>query len=147
MDLRHSLSLVEGRDHVQVSKDRCGFFARVADSSAGTAIKLAAMPLEGHYERQNTPLYKLSSRELKAAFGALAVTMIAVIAIIVFTAGDSRPGPSQGCIRSTVAGKVGAETISGCGQEAVELCSRAAKFTGPRADTIVADCRAQGVKF
>lgn len=105
------------------------------------------MPLEGHYERQTTPLYKLSSRELKAAFGALAVTVIAMIAVIAFTVGDSRPGPAEGCIRTTVAGKVGAETISGCGQEAVQLCSHAAEFTGPRAETVVADCRAQGVKF
>jgi len=105
------------------------------------------MPLEGHYERQTTPLYKLSSRELKAAFGALAVTVVALIAVIAFTVGDSRPGPAAGCIRATVAGKVGAETISGCGQEAVQLCSHAAEFTGPRAETVVADCRAQGVKF
>jgi hypothetical protein len=105
------------------------------------------MPLEGHYERQTTPLYKLSSRELKAAFGALAVTVIAIIAVIAFTVGDSRPGPAEGCIRSTVAGKVGAETISGCGQEAVRLCSHAAEFTGPRAETVVADCEKQGVRF
>lgn len=109
------------------------------------------MPLEGHYERQNTPLYKLSPRELKAAFAALAVTLVAVIAIVALTAGDSRPGPAQGCIRSTVAGKVGAETISGCGQQAVALCSRAAEFTDERASdrarTIVADCKEQGVRF
>jgi hypothetical protein len=105
------------------------------------------MPLEGHYERQTTPLYKLSGRELRAAIGALVVTVVALLAIVAFTAGDSRPGPAEGCIRSTVAGKVGAETVSGCGQEAVGLCSHAAKFSGPRAETIVADCRAQGVKF
>ncbi|HEY2717174.1 MAG TPA: hypothetical protein VGI73_13225 [Solirubrobacterales bacterium] len=105
------------------------------------------MPLEGHYERQTTPLYKLSPRELKAAFGALAVTVIAIVAVIAFTVGDSRPGPAEGCIRATVAGKVGAETISGCGQEASRLCSHAAEFSGPRAETVVADCEKQGVRF
>jgi hypothetical protein len=105
------------------------------------------MPLEGHYERQTTPLYKLSSRELKAAFGALAVTLVAVIAVVAFTVGDSNPAPAKGCISSEVAGKVGAEMINACGQEAVKVCSHAAKFTGPRAETIIADCRAQGVKF
>ncbi len=105
------------------------------------------MPLEGHYERQTTPLYKLSSRELKAAFAALAVTLVAMIAIVAFTVGDSRPAPAEGCIRTTVAGKVGAETISGCGQEAVRLCSHAAEFSGPRAETVVADCEKQGVRF
>jgi hypothetical protein len=105
------------------------------------------MPLEGHYERQTTPLYKLSSRELKAAFGVLAVTLAALLVVVLATIGDSRPGPAMGCIRSNVAGIVGAETISACGQEAVEVCRRASHFSGDRAETIVADCRTQGVRF
>jgi hypothetical protein len=105
------------------------------------------MPLEGHYERQTTPLYKLSSRELKVAFGALAVTLIAVIAVVAFTVGDSNPAPAKGCIRTEVAGIVGAETINACGREAAQICSHAAKFSGPRPETIVADCEKQGVRF
>lgn len=106
------------------------------------------MPLEGHYERQNTPLYKLSSRELKAAFGALAVTIVAMIVVIAFTVGDSNPPPVAGCINPTVAGIVGAETINACGQEAVEICTHASHFSGnARADTIVADCEKQSVRF
>ena len=109
------------------------------------------MPLEGHYERQTTPLYKLSSRELKAAFGALVVTVVAMVAIVAFTVGDDRPGPAEGCIRSTVAGKVGAETVSGCGQEAVALCAHAASFAdvpgNTRSQTVLADCKQQGVEF
>jgi hypothetical protein len=105
------------------------------------------MPLEGHYERQTTPLYKLSARERKAAFWALVTTLVAMLAVVLFTIGDSNPGPAQGCIRSQVAGIVGAETISACGQEAVEVCTRAAGFEGARAETIVGDCRTQGVKF
>lgn len=105
------------------------------------------MPLEGHYERQTTPLYRLSPRERKAAFWALVATLAAMLAVVLFTVGDSNPGPAQGCIRSQVAGIVGAETISACGSEAVEVCSRAAQFEGARAETIVADCKTQGVRF
>jgi hypothetical protein len=105
------------------------------------------MPLEGHYARQTTPLYKLSPRELKAAVAALVVTLAAMVVVILFTVGDSNPGPAQGCIRSNVAGIVGAETISACGQEAVEVCTRASGFTGARAETIVSDCKTQRVKF
>jgi hypothetical protein len=95
-----------------------------------------------------TPLYKLSARELKAAFGILTVTLIALLAVVALTVGDSpRPGPAQGCIRSQVAGIVGSETISACGHEAVQVCARASEFSGGRAETIVADCRAQGVRF
>jgi hypothetical protein len=105
------------------------------------------MPLEGHYARQTTPLYKLSSRELKAAFGVLAVTLAAMVAVVLFTVGDSSDPVAAGCIRPTVAGIVGAETINACGQEAVETCARAAEFTGARAETIVSDCNAHGIKF
>jgi hypothetical protein len=105
------------------------------------------MPLEGHYERQNTPLYKLSSREIKVAISILLVTVVAMVAVVAATAGDSNPPPAIGCINPTVAGIVGAETINRCGQEAVETCSHAAEFTGARAETIVANCEKQQVKF
>jgi hypothetical protein len=105
------------------------------------------MPLEGHYERQTTPLYKLSGRELKAAFGALAVTVLAMIAIVAFTVSDSNPAPAQGCINPTVAGVVGAETLNACGQKAVDICTHASNFTGPRAETILNNCEQQGVEF
>jgi hypothetical protein len=105
------------------------------------------MPHQGHYERQNTPLYKLSSREIKVAISILLVTVVAMVAVVAATAGDSNPPPAIGCINPTVAGIVGAETINRCGQEAVETCSHAAEFTGARAETIVANCEKQAVKF
>ncbi|MGV1049470.1 MAG: hypothetical protein ACOYD4_13210 [Solirubrobacterales bacterium] len=105
------------------------------------------MPLEGHYARQTTPLYKLSPRELKAAFGVLAVTLVAMLAVIVFTVGDSGEPVANGCIRPTVAGIVGAETINACGQDAVRMCSHAAEFSGARSETIVSECNRHGIKF
>ncbi len=105
------------------------------------------MPLEGHYERQTTPLYKLSSRELKAASITLLVTVVAILAVVIATVGDSNPPTAQGCIRATVPGIVGAETISGCGAEAEAKCARSAQFDTPRSNTVVAECERQGVKF
>jgi hypothetical protein len=105
------------------------------------------MPLEGHYERQTTPLRKLTPRELKAAFGVLAVTLAALAVVIVMTVGDSPAPVADGCIKTEVAGIVGAETIHACGQEAVETCAHAAEFTGARAETIVSDCTARGIEF
>jgi hypothetical protein len=103
------------------------------------------MPLEGHYERQTTPLYKLSPREIKAAAAISVLTLVAMLAVVIATIGDSSPPPPQGCIRATVAGVVGAETISGCGAEAEAKCAHAAQFDGPRSETVVAECKAQGV--
>lgn len=105
------------------------------------------MPLEGHYERQTTPLYKLSPRELKAAFGALVVTLVALGALVAFTAGDSNPAPARGCINPTVAGVVGAETLNACGRKAVDICTHASNYTGARAETILGNCEKQGVQF
>jgi hypothetical protein len=105
------------------------------------------MPLEGHYERQTTPLYKLSSRELKAAFGVLAITIAAMLVVILMTVGDSSDPVAAGCTKSNVAGIVGAETIAGCGQEAVAICRHAAEYTGARAETIVSDCNKYGIEY
>jgi hypothetical protein len=105
------------------------------------------MPLEGHFERQSTPLYKLSSREIKAASITLVVTVAAMLAIVFATVGDKSPPTPQGCIKAEVAGIVGSEAISGCGAEAEAKCAHAAEFSGSRAETIVAECERQGVKF
>jgi len=105
------------------------------------------MPLEGHYERQTTPLYKLSSREIRAASIILLVTIVAILGVVIATVGDSNPPTAQGCIRAEVAGIVGAETISGCGAEAEAKCAHAAQFDGPRSETVVTECEQQGVKF
>jgi hypothetical protein len=105
------------------------------------------MPLEGHYERQITPLYKLSSREIKAASIALLVTIVAILGVVIATVGDSNPPTPVGCIRAETAGIVGAETISGCGTEAEAKCAHAARFDSPQAHTVVAECERQRVKF
>jgi hypothetical protein len=106
------------------------------------------MPLEGHYERQTTPLYKLSSREIKVAVGIVVVTLVTVIAMVAFTgATNSNPAPAKGCINPTVAGIVGAETLNACGQEAVNICTHASEYSGARAETIIANCEKQAVKF
>jgi hypothetical protein len=106
------------------------------------------MPLEGHYERQTTPLYKLKPREIRVAVGIVAITLVTIIAMVAVTGtSNSNPAPAIGCVNPTVAGIVGAETINACGQEAVDLCTHASEYTGARAETIVGNCDKQGVKF
>ncbi len=105
------------------------------------------MPLEGHYERQTTPLYKLSSREIKIAAITLLVTIAAMVAVVLATVGDRNPPTPLGCIRAQTAGIVGAETISGCGAEAVAKCIHATRFDSPQAQTVLAECEKQGVRF
>lgn len=108
---------------------------------------LPLMPLEGHYARQTTPLYKLNPREIKAALAILVVTVAAMLAVVFATVGDSNPPTPMGCIRAETAGIVGAETISGCGAEAEAKCAHAARFDTPRSNTVVAECERQGIEF
>ena len=106
------------------------------------------MPLEGHYERQTTPLYKLSPREIRVAVGIVVVTLVTIVAMVAITGtSNSNPAPAMGCINPTVAGIVGAETLNACGQEAVDICTHASEYTGARAETIVGNCEKQAVKF
>jgi hypothetical protein len=105
------------------------------------------MPLEGHYSKVNTPLRRLTPRERNVVIAGLAVTLIAILTLILATAGDSQPPPEAGCFRVAVAGRVGGELIHGCGQEAKDLCARAATFDNERAHTIVAECEKRGIKF
>ena len=104
------------------------------------------MPLEGHYRRVNTPLRRLGTRERNVAIAAVAVTLVALVVVILATAGDSRPGPAPGCIRVVVAGRVGGEVVAGCGAEARAICARSATFDDPRAQKIVESCREAGIE-
>lgn len=130
-----------------MSKDRLQIFATLARTGPKRLYNLPPMPLEGHYERQTTPLYKLSSREIKIASITFLVTLAAMVAVVIATVGDSNPPTPLGCIRAETAGIVGAETISGCGAEAVEKCAHAARFDSPQAHTVIAECEKQRVRF
>jgi hypothetical protein len=103
------------------------------------------MPLEGHYERQTTPLYKMSPRETKAALATLAVTLVALLGVVLATAGDSSGPLKPGCFSASVAGIVGAQTVSACGSEAEARCAHAVRFDDPRSRTIVAACEERGI--
>ncbi len=111
------------------------------------------MPLEGHHQRVNTPLRKLSRRELRVVIAGTVVTAIAILALLFVPSHNDRPllderaGSNAGCIEVAVAGRVGSEPVVGCGEKAQALCRRASGYEGPRAETIVNACREAGVRF
>jgi hypothetical protein len=106
------------------------------------------MPLEeGHWRRSNTPLRRLTRRERNVVLAGLATVVVALVAILAATAGDSRPGPGPGCIRASVAGRTGAELVSGCGPKAVELCKRASRLDGIQAESVIDACLEAGIRF
>jgi hypothetical protein len=105
------------------------------------------MPLEGHYRRVNTPLRTLTLRERRVVIWGAVATAITIVILILATAGDSQPALAPGCIRVGVPGRTGGEVVSGCGKEARELCARATRFEGRRAELVVDSCRDRGIGF
>lgn len=111
------------------------------------------MPLEGHYERVNTPLRKLNPRERGVLWAGIAITVVAIVALLFLPGHNDKPllddngGNRAGCIEVAVAGRVGAEPIVGCGHRAEILCKRASGYDGPRPEAILAACREAGVRF
>jgi hypothetical protein len=103
------------------------------------------MPLEGHFQRVNTPLRKLTARERNVLIAGMLVTIVAILALILATASDSRPAPAAGCVSAVVAGRVGGEPVNGCGAEAKAICARSANYDNPRARTIDAKCDEAGI--
>ncbi len=106
------------------------------------------MPLEGHYQRVNTPLRRLRPRERWIMVVALTVTLVAVLALIFVPSSNQHPLVSgRNCIEVGVAGRVGNEPVAGCGQKAVAICRRAAEFSDPRAETIIQACKDQRIDY
>lgn len=103
------------------------------------------MPLEGHFQRVNTPLRRLTKRERNVLIAGLAITLISLVGLILATQSDSRPQPASGCIYTVVAGRTGGEPVHGCGAEAEAICAHSARFDNPRSETVVAACREAGV--
>jgi type II secretory pathway component PulM len=103
------------------------------------------MPLEGHFERVNTPLRKLAPRERNVVISLLILTTVAILALIFVPSHTERPLAPRGCLETYVAGRVGSEPVAGCGAKAEALCARAATFDNQRALTVVAACHEDGI--
>jgi hypothetical protein len=116
-----------------------------AGATAGAVTVGVSVPLEGHWRRANTPLRQLTPRERLVAIVGCAVTAIAVIALIVATAGNSRPPPAAGCIRAMVPGVMGATELNLCGDRAKRECAKHLGGSDPGSRAIEASCREAGL--
>ena len=99
------------------------------------------MPLEGHWDRVNRPLRKVPRRERNVAIGVLAVSVLALLAVVLATAGNSEPKAGPGCIYKIIPGVMGAEPVDACGRQAEFVCAKHANGTAPGSETIRNACR------
>jgi hypothetical protein len=104
------------------------------------------MPLEGHFNRVNTPLRRLTKRERNVVVTGVSATLVALAVLLLVTAGDSQPPPAPGCIRVAVAGRTGGELVHACGMEAREICARSATRDDPQSRMIAASCGERGIR-
>jgi hypothetical protein len=126
-------------------KIRADVSPRCRDRTGKRCASLAVMPLEGHWQRVNTPLRRLTRRERNVAAAASASTLAVCAALVLATLGGSRPAPAPGCIYAIVPGVMGAAPVDACGARARRICASNASLTDPGARAIEASCRQAGI--
>jgi hypothetical protein len=104
------------------------------------------MPLEGgHWERQRTPLRRVSRRErrvLAVALAALAALTVA-IAVAAARSGPASPAAGRGCVELVAASTTGGATYRACGPAAARWCREAGRDASQR--TLRARCGEAGL--
>ena len=99
------------------------------------------MPLEGHWQKVNTPLRETTRREKLLVRVALAVGAIAAIVLVIVSIGSSSPA---GCVHVELPSTMGAVASDLCGKTAREFCQSSAAHTEPLNHTALPKCRDAG---
>ena len=107
------------------------------------------MPLEGHWQRVNTPVRELTSRERRLVRAALVLLVlaavgIAIVAIATKTSGTSGKPLGAGCIRIEAPSTMGAGSSDFCGQHAASFCRGPIAHRPPLDATALPKCREAG---
>ena len=99
------------------------------------------MPLEGHWQRVNTPLRTLTSRERRLVSAAAVLIAAAAIALVLLAASATTAPPRPGCIDAIVPGAMGGQPIDACGARARRVCRERVGQSDPGSLAVEADCR------
>lgn len=116
----------------------------VAGATAGRwrRIYTGAVPLERHWERQNTPLRGMTRRERLIV---ASVTMVACIVAVGVVVGALRtgagPAARAGCVHVTAAGNTGGYVLRLCDGHAITFCRQQASRTDDFARQARQACR------
>jgi hypothetical protein len=100
------------------------------------------VPLEGHWQRQHTPLRSLGRRERRAL---IAVTLVVLIGAAVALYAALHHGAAKvaaGCVQISAPSTTGGANLHACGADAARWCRSEA--AGDRA--LLAACRRAGYR-
>lgn len=103
------------------------------------------MPVEGQWERLQTPLRGLTRRELRLLRGFLAVLLVAVAASAVLMLTTSDPPVPPDCIQVTGGSTMGAVNYRVCGADRAAWCRQVAGREDPTSLAVQKRCVAQGI--
>lgn len=103
------------------------------------------MPVEGQWERSQTPLRRLTRRELRLLKGFLAVLLVATVATVALALTQSAPAVPPDCIQVTGGSTMGAGNYRVCGADRATWCRQAAGRDDPTSQKVAARCRDQGL--
>jgi hypothetical protein len=102
------------------------------------------VPLEGHWDRVNTPLRETTLRERRLARVVGAFVAVAVVAGVIAAIATSGPGTKPGCVNVDVPSTMGGGGIHACGQRAAEFCRGPVAHSAPLAASALPKCREAG---
>jgi hypothetical protein len=84
------------------------------------------VPLQGHWNRVNTPLRETTARErllVRVVLVGVGMAVLAAVVVAIATSGGSSGGgAAEGCVRVDVASTMGGGTLHPCGAQAAEFC-------------------------
>jgi hypothetical protein len=80
------------------------------------------MPLEGHWQRQQTPLRRLTRRELRTLVTIAAALIAVTVGFALYAVLHTPPAARADCIDVTAASTTGAARFHACGNDALRWC-------------------------
>ena len=107
------------------------------------------VPLQGHWDRVNTPLRETTPREkvlVRVFWALLAIAAVATVIVAIATSGNGTTGTplGAGCIRIEVPSTMGGSSSDLCGSKAASFCQSPAANSPPLNQTALPKCRDAG---
>ncbi len=103
------------------------------------------MPVEGQWERQQTPLRRLSRRELRLLRGFLGVLLVTATVSMAIALTQSSPPVPPDCIQVIGGSAVGGANFRVCGTDRATWCRQVAGRADPTSLAIQKRCAALGL--
>jgi hypothetical protein len=107
------------------------------------------VPLEGHWQRVNTPLRDTTPRErllVRGLLAALSAGVIVTVVVLIATGGGSGAGSASGahCVQVDVPSTMGGSGIHACGSDAAAFCRGPLAHSSDLRGRALPACRAAG---